>query len=563
MSEVKRILKNIKELWEKLDRSKQIALLAMVSIVIIAFFALGSITKESGKVILYNDLNAADYGNITKSLQAMGYEWSGNETDVIYVSSRDRQAIITQLAQDNMIPNGVEGYEIFDMSRWDETTFDKNIKLHRAIKGSLEQMLMTLDFIKRAKVDLAIPTQNNFLTNIDPVKASVVIVLKPGVDKISSKQVTGIKNLVYRSVPRLQPENITLTDDNGYEFTEDDKYTAQEKELDIAMRKKKFEERERKLWHKELEERLTAYYPADRISILRVSLNINWDQVTEKQNLVSPVEAQEQDPEVPYNTRKLMPNGSLIVSQNKRNEQFKGRGFTPGGPSGTSEQLPPGYRDLDYQRSEYGNDDTITNYAFNTAERNIVHQPWEERARSIAVALDGTWKITGETQTAAGQWAYQREYVPPSQEELTTLRELLKASLLYKGSRGDLIVVKHLQKDRALEFLTEDRSLNYKKMRDTYLRFGVILFSSLLGIFILWRSILSLINYRKRKIEDAILARQEAMAQAVKNADTEGKEQVEISPEVQMREEMFGRAAKLAKEKPEEAARLLRSWLME
>ena len=55
MSEVKRILKNIKELWEKLDRSKQIALLAMVSIVIIAFLHWGSITKESGKVILYND----------------------------------------------------------------------------------------------------------------------------------------------------------------------------------------------------------------------------------------------------------------------------------------------------------------------------------------------------------------------------------------------------------------------------------------------------------------------------------------------------------------------------
>ena len=101
----------------------------------------------------------------------MGYEWSGNETDVIYVSSRDRQAIITQLAQDNMIPNGVEGYEIFDMSRWDETTFDKNIKLHRAIKGSLEQMLMTLDFIKRAKVDLAIPTQNNFFNQYRPSKS--------------------------------------------------------------------------------------------------------------------------------------------------------------------------------------------------------------------------------------------------------------------------------------------------------------------------------------------------------------------------------------------------------
>ena len=113
------------------------------------------------------------------------------------------------------------------------------------------------------------------------------------------------------------------------------------------------------------------FYPKDRISIIRVSLNIKWDEITEKQKIVSPVEATPENPDTPYPDRKLMPNGTLIISQNKRNERFRGNGFTPGGPTGTEKQLPPGYRDLDYQRSEYGNDDTITNYAFNNTERQI------------------------------------------------------------------------------------------------------------------------------------------------------------------------------------------------
>ena len=108
------------------------------------------------------------------------------------------------------------------MSRWDETTFDKNIKLHRAIKGSLEKMLMTLDFVKQARVELAIPQKNNFMNNSDPVKASVVITPSAGVEKVARRQVMGIKNLIYRSVPGLKREDITITNSEGHEFVEPD-----------------------------------------------------------------------------------------------------------------------------------------------------------------------------------------------------------------------------------------------------------------------------------------------------------------------------------------------------
>ena len=520
-------------------------------------------TVKIPKVILYDNLTNDDYGRITKSLDSMGYNWSGSGTKAIYISSEQRQAAITKLAQENLIPAGVEGYELFDMNRWDETTFDKDIKLHRAIKGSLEKMLMTLDFIKLAKVEFAMPKQNNFMSNTDPIKASVVLIPNAGVDKISRKQVMGIKNLIYRAVPGLKRENITITDNEGHEFVEPDELDKEQRALELVERKKSFEEKERKRWLEEIKERLREFYPEDRISIIRVSLNINWDEITEKQSLVSPVEATPENPESPYPVRKLMPNGTLIISQNKRNERFKGNGFTPGGPTGTEKQLPPGYRDQDYQRSEYGNDDTITNYAYNTTKKVIKHQPWDEQARSIAVAVDGVWKKVGIKDAKDTGWKYERKYFPPSEEELKTLEGLLKASLLYKAIRGDQIEVRHLQKDRTKEFETEDTILNKSKTLKEILLIGSISLVALILVYLLYRSIRKEVLRKRRVREEELVSQQQLMREAaLRVADQSGTE-IELSVDERARREILDNALMIAREKPDEVAKLLRTWLAE
>ncbi len=557
------IVKQAVQLWQSLDRTKQIIAVSIVAGVLAAFIAMAHFSTKMPYVLLYGDLNTDDYAQISQQLEAMGYPWRGSGTSSIYVEGDKRQNIITKLAQDNLIPAGVEGYEIFDMSRWDETTFDKNIKLHRAIKGSLEKMLMSLDFVKKAKVDIAIPQQNHFLTERDPVKASVVLSISPGIDKISRKQVMGIKNLIYRSVPKLKRENITITDDEGHELVEPDALDKAQRELELVERKKAFEEKERKRWLREIKERLQDFYPADRISIIRISLNINWDQVSEKQNLVAPVEAAAENLNTPYPDRKLMPNGTLIISQNKRNERFRGNGFTPGGPTGTEQQLPPGYRDLDYQRSEYGNDDTITNYAFNTTERQIKRQAWEEQARSIAVAVDGIWEKVGIEEKESMGWKYQRKYIPPTQEELRTLEELLKASLLYNAVRGDQIEVRHLQKDRSSEFAQEDAALAQERTLYRFLVIGGVSFLALLFCYLVYRSIRKEILRRKKAREEELAAQQQMMREAALRVSDEGAAEVELSVDEKARREMLENAVNIARENPDQVAKLLRTWLTE
>jgi flagellar M-ring protein FliF len=370
----------------------------------------------------------------------------------------------------------------------------------------------------------------------------------------------GIKNLIYRSVPNLKREDITITDQNGKEFVEPDEIDEAQRKLDLVDRKKQFEERERKKWIDEIHTSLTDFYPDDRISIMRVALDINWDEVTEKQHLVTPVESTPENPDTPYPDRQLMANGTLTLSENARQERFRGNGFTPGGPTGTEQQLPPGYRDLDYQRSEYGNNDAIRNYDYNRIEKDVVRQPWEERSRSIAVAVDGVWKKTGVKEDGSG---YIREYVAPTEEELKTLDNLLKASLLYKSSRGDQIAVKHLRKDRLLEHENEDDELRQKLMMQRLLIVSGVALVVFVMTLLLYRAVKKEIARRRRLREEELAAQQQLMREAALRVADEGAAEVELSIDERARREMLENAITLAREKPEQVAKLLRTWLAE
>lgn len=554
------LLGKITDFWGGLDTTKKIIFGAIVGVVLISFALMGSYSKKPAQELLYGDLSASDYSAITKQLEASGYEYSGSGTSTIYVDGLKRQEIVTKLAQENLIPAGVEGWQLFNMSRWDETTFDKDVKLHRAVKGSLEQMLMSLEYVKKAQVELAIPQRNNFLTNDEPVKASVVLSLKPGIEHINRKQVMGIKNLIYRAVPNLKREDISITDNFGNEFVEPDEIDEAQRRLDLADRKKEFEEKERRKWSSEIKTSLHDFYSSDRVSILRVALNVNWDEVTEKQHLVTPVEAVPEDPETPYPDRQLMPGGTLTLSKNSRQERFRGNGFTPGGPTGTEQQLPPGYQDLDYQRSEYGNNDVIENNDYNRIDKEIKRQPWEERARSIAIMVDGVWVRKGTKEDGSG---WEREYKAPSVEELKKLEKLLKASLLYKASRGDQIVVEHMQKDRSFQFEQEDSDLRQKLMIQRLMIVAAGTLVAIILLYFLYRAIKGEIARRRRLREEELAAQQQLMREAALRVADEGAAEVELSVDEKARREMLENAITLAREKPDEVAKLLRTWLSE
>lgn len=82
-----------------------------------------------------------------------------------------------------------------------------------------------------------------------------------------------------------------------------------------------------------------------------------------------------EDTRVPYSERVV--RDSLEVSSKTTTESFDGNGFTPEGPLGTEPNIPPGYKDRDYQKASY------TKLGYGGLRNNVVNSNAGESAQKI------------------------------------------------------------------------------------------------------------------------------------------------------------------------------------
>lgn len=559
--QIQKILNQLKELSGKLDKNKKLMLGGVVVVLLIAIIGLSSFSLQKNYVVLFQELQAKDFGEITKKLEAMGYKYSTSDTSVISVDPEKRQEIITRLAQDNLIPAGVQGWELFDIEKFTETQFDKDVKKYRALKGAIENSLKTLRSIEKAFVNIAFPESEIFAESKQPVKASVILHFIPGIDSLSKKEVKGIVNLVSRAVPNLKPENVTIADSSGKVISDfEDDLEKDKMELRLVHEKLRIEEEERVKRLLDIRKNLRWFLGGeDRVDITRFEYVLNWDKESFKSNEVSPVVKIPDDPNTPYSELQLVEGNSLKVSSKETTEAFVGRGFTPDGPAGTEPNLPPGYKDTDYQKANYNKTETINNYEFNRKTSEVQKQPWRVEKVALSVVVDGEW----EKKIAPDGIRYERKYTPVQDEDLRKIRKSLEAAVGYNPARGDKISVISMRRDRAEQFRIEDEELERQRNLKNAVIFSLGILTALILIIVIYRAIKKEIARRRRLKEEELAAQQQMMREAALRVMEEGNAEVELSPDEKLRRELLENAINLAKEKPEEVAQLLRTWLSE
>jgi len=559
--QLQRVLDQLKTLFSKLDNTKKIILGSVFGTIIVAVIILSSVSLQKNSVVLFKDLQPKDFSEITKKLDAMGYKYSASDTSIISVEPDKRQEIITKLAQENLIPAGVQGWELFDIEKFTETQFDKDIKKYRALKGAIEKSLMTLRSIDKADVNIAFPEAELFENNQSPVKASVILHLIPGVESLSKKEVKGIVNLVARAVPKLKPENVSVADADGKIVSDFEEDLEKEKlELRIVQEKLRIEEEQRVKRLIDIRNTLRwSLGGEDRVDITRFEYILNWDKESYKDNSVSPVVAIPDDPNTPYSELKLVDGYSLKVSSKETSEKFAGRGFTPDGPAGTEPNLPPGYKDTDYQKAEYTKNENINNFEFNRRVRDVQKQPWKVEKVSLSVVIDGVWT----RKEKADGTGYDRTYHPVTEDEMRLIKKNLEAAVTLDKARGDQISVITIPRDRTAQFAQEDAEYARQRAIRNMIVASLIILMVLVLVVLLYRTIKKEMARRRRLREEELAAQQQMMREAALRVMEEGGAEVELSLDEKLRRELLENAINLSKEKPEDVAQLLRTWLSE
>ncbi|HNW28587.1 MAG TPA: flagellar M-ring protein FliF C-terminal domain-containing protein, partial [Spirochaetota bacterium] len=245
-------------------------------------------------------------------------------------------------------------------------------------------------------------------------------------------------------------------------------------------------------------------------------------------------------------------------------EKFQGHGWNPEGPAGTEGNTPPGYKASDDQFAKYSKKEDIRNHAVNKTNRKIERDPYDISKVSVAIAIDGQQNLP---KLPSGDYDLdpQKEPVqtPLTQEELKKAENIVKKSINFNEGRGDQVAVENIMFDRSKYW--ESLRAEFRKKE----QIKKILLAALIGVivlfvgFILFRAISKELERRRRAKEEALALEQQRMREAALRAAEEEGIDVELSLEERARLELQENAINLARERPDDVAQLLRTWLAE
>jgi len=202
----------------------------------------------------------------------------------IMVAEPDVAKARVALAKDGL-PNGARpGLELFDRPTWGWNDFTQRVNYRRALEGELERTIGGMRGIDHAEVHLALSDQPAFRRADErPTTASVVLALKQGGEP-SQQVVEGIAHLVSASVDGLAPENVSIHDDAGRQWSEPNDGGSAAGLSDHELRVE--EGVEKYMEHKA--EDLIAQMVGPNNARVRVSASINFDKVERTTQAIDP-----------------------------------------------------------------------------------------------------------------------------------------------------------------------------------------------------------------------------------------------------------------------------------
>ncbi|MDR0376455.1 MAG: flagellar M-ring protein FliF [Spirochaetaceae bacterium] len=563
---LKRLFGQIAGLWGKWSLIQKIILLAVVVIAIggIAVLVAVSSSPSMAPVIDAPIRDEAARDRIITRINQEGVKTSVSSSGTIMVGDENTaRRMRSILIREDMIPQGTDPWDIFDRDRWTITDFERKVNVRRSIIRMVTEHIKALDDVDDASVIINIPEKTLFLSDQEPVSASVIITPKPGSDITQNrKKIEGIQKILKFAVEGLADDNIAITDLNGLVLndfqglTEWDRLSRIERETQIV---RDLESQ----YRKDILKSLQKIFTADRVRDINIKIDMDMSKKEVDTEEYYPVTLKERTPGLPYDDSQF--TESVTISQSTSNTSWKGTGFNPEGPPGVEGQTAPAFRDMSNLYGEVTQTTNTHNEAVNNRKIQEEKSPAIDRV-TVSVNIDGTWKWKyddAKKPVIQPDGSIEREYTPVPAEDLAAAQALIRDAIGFSPGRGDSVTVQNIRFDRTREFSDEDAAFfQQQQMRQT-LFFILIGIAILLVGFVMFRLVSREMERRRRHREEELSRQQQAMREsALLEAENEGLE-VSMSVEEKRRLDLQENAINMAKEHPGDVAQLIRTWLME
>ncbi len=173
--------------------------------------------------LLYAGLDSKDAASITQALQASNTPYKlGADGASISVAAADIGDIRLRLAGQGLPQGSAAGSSLPQAdSPFGMSDMAEGKRYQQLLETDLGNTIAGLQFVRAARVHLALPKTSAFIRDNRPASASVLLTLYPG-RRLDNSQVVAIVHLVSASVPDLDPAQVSVVDQQGNLLTASD-----------------------------------------------------------------------------------------------------------------------------------------------------------------------------------------------------------------------------------------------------------------------------------------------------------------------------------------------------
>lgn len=533
--QIRRLFNQMKEYWDKNSGpQKKKWIIGIASILIIAVLLTVWLSIPNYET-LYTGLSPEETGQIKESLDTKGikYEISNGGT-TISVPSEEIDTLKVQLAAEGIPESGSIDYSFFsEKSGFGMTDNEFSVINREAMQTELSTLINSIEGIENSNVMINLPEKSVWVTDQEQTAtASVVLDLKAGYRPDQNK-INALYHLISKSVPNLPIDNIVIMDEffNYYDIKNSE-------EADSALTTY---EQQREIKHdveqdiqRQVQQMLSTLMGSGK-AIAIVTADIDFSKVKKEESLVEPVDKENME--------------GLQVSVERIRESYTGNGAEAQGTVGTGETDIPSYQSTDDGNGEYEKIEERINNEFNRIKKEVVESPYEVKDLGIQVMVEPP----NEEEQIPDQLKSDIEKILSSIVR-TTIGENDENPITDEELAQKINVASHTFNGN-----TAVESISKPKIPIWYYVVG--------GLLVVIIAILLFVLLRRRKlVYEEQAATEETLEQSIKEHFGINKNIPDINNYTKPVSEhglRVNQLEQMAKDKPDEFAKLLRTWLSE
>jgi flagellar M-ring protein FliF len=524
---IRNYLNKFKNFWTtRTKKQKAIYVGAVVFLALLIALSTFFATKTT-LVPLYSNLTPSETGTIKESLDSRGVVseiTDGGAT--ISVPEEVVDTLKVELAAEGIPKSGSIDYSFFSQNAGIGMTENEfNVLKLDAMQTELANLMKGIEGVQDAKVMINLPEKSIFVNDTeDAASASIVLNTKPGY-QFKEEQIKSLYHLVSKSVPNLPTDNIVIMN-QMFEYFDLNKEENSLVASSFTTQHEIKKQIERDV-QRQVQNMLGTLMGQEKV-IATVSADIDFTQENREENLITPVDEENMK--------------GLEISVQRLTETFTGNGENVGGVAGTGEDEVTNYSEVtggsngDYEKVQ----ETINNEV-NRIRKQIVESPYKVRDLGIQVMV--------EPPTPDDPNSLPQDRV----DDITKILGTIVRTTIDKTSAGVELTDEAIQEKVVVSVQPFKGKVAFPDQPKQVIPWWVYAVGGVLVVIIALLLFLFFRSRKRRNSEAAIVA---DTPEPMYIPDVNDEKETENT----LRKKQI---EKMAKEKPEDFAKLLRTWIAE